>query len=212
MIDVVIPANPRNAWHVALHTIPELAAVTTIPLRFIIAARGGQKSDWNVVRESLNSMRDMGGIHYGLMLRDRVVTSPSKAVDAAVHPKSGHIKHDYVLILRPEVSVTDKEWFGKMVSPLQRAPYVGGVFLPDEFSGSTAIVPHSLNENNRVYGTRGVLTTRAHIEMVGDSDDVLAVQNYDEFLQKAIVRSGAVRWMHAGVRFKVDNGATWYQE
>ena len=210
MIDVVIPANPRNSQHVALHPIPKLAEVTTIPLRFIVAARGGQKSDWNVVREALNSMRDAGGLHYGLMLRDRVVTSPSKAVDAAVHPKSGHIKHDYVLILRPEVSITDKEWFGKMVSPLQRAPYVGGVFLPAEFE-SSAIVPHSLNENNKIYDTRGVLTTRTHIEMVGDSDEVSSSQNYDEFLQKAIVRSGATRWMHCGVRFKVDNGATWYQ-
>ena len=210
MIDVVIPANPRNAEYVAL-SITKLAEITTIPLRFVVAARGGVRSDWNVIRETLSSMRDVSGLHYGLMLRDRVVTSSAKAVDGAINTKTGHVKHEYILILRPEVSITDKEWFGKMVSPLQRAPYVGGVFLPDEFVTS-ATVPHSLNEASRRYTTRGVLTTRAHIQMVGDIVITPECGFYDDFLQSAIVRAGAVRWMHCGVRFKVDNGATWTEE
>lgn len=213
MIDVVIPVNARNAEHVALYTIPDLADATDIPLRFIVAARGGVKSDWNVVRETLSSMRDKEGLHYGLMVRDRVVTCPSRAVDDAIHPKTGNqLKHQYVLILRPEVSIIDKEWFGKMVSPLQRAPYVGGVFLPDEFGGSSTLVPHSMNEGNKLYPVKGVLTTRAHIEMLSDSDAGSKELQYDDFLQKAIVASGCARWMHAGVRFKVNDGAAWHTQ
>jgi hypothetical protein len=211
MIDCIIPANPRNAAHVALHTIPELADSTDIPVRFIVSARGGLKTDWDVVRQSLNSLRDQEGLHYGIMMRERMLGSPAVAVDAVANPRTGLIKHEYVLVLRPEISISDKDWFSKMVAPLQKAPYVGGVFLPAEPSGSSTLVPNSLNENNRIYETSGFLTTKTHLEMVGGNPIVPSVRNYDEFFQMALVSAGAVRWMHSGVRFRVDYGATWDQ-
>lgn len=209
MIDVVIPCNPSNASQVALNTISELADSTTIPLRFIVAARGGSKEDWKLMRDGLDVLRDKDGLHYGLMARERIMGTEAQAVFDVLSPGANLLKHEYVMIIRPEVCIRDSQWFDKMVGPIQKAPYVGGVFLPSEFSGSSTLVPHTLNEATKLYGTRGVLTTKTHIEMVGNKAPSQSVKHYDTFLQAALVQAGAVRWMHCGVNFKVLHGATW---
>ena len=204
MIDVLIPVNPDNAPNVVFNAMADLADHTDVPLRFIVCAQGGVKSDWKVVRDFLDCLRDDRGMHYGLMAHERKLGTPLSAVLQGLDL----IKHEDVLIMRPEVVITDDQWFDKMVGPLRKAPYVGGVFLPSEFSGSATLDPHSLNDQSEIYATSAVLTTRAHLEMVkpiwvGD------VEEFDILFQAELVKAGSIRWMHCGVRFQIHNASTW---
>lgn len=207
MIDVIIPAKPENASHVVFQTLTGLADNTDIPLRIIVSAQGGTKDDWELVRQFLDTLRCEQEMHYGLMLRERHVFGPLRAVADAVE----HVKHDYVLVIRSEVVLKDSQWFAKMVSPLQRAPYVGGVFLPYLFSGSSTLDPNSLNDQSSIYQTSGVLTTRAHLEMVNASKAFGGNgEEFDTWFQTRVVQHGCTRWMHSGVNFKRNNEAAWF--
>ena len=204
MIDVIVPVNERIAANAVFNCLAELADNTDIPLRMIVCGQGGTKTDWTVVRDFLDTLRDEQGLHYGLFVHERKKSKPADCVRQGL----GLIKHEYVFVLRPDVLIRDNQWFSKMVAPIQKAPYVGGVFLPAEFSGSATLPPNPLMENSEIYPTSAVLTTRAHIEFSGAH---YRGDFFDQSFQSGLVTAGSVRWIHPGVRFEVHRASAWAQ-
>lgn len=207
MIDCIVPVHHSFAHKAAMDTIPALADVTDVPVRFIISARGGTTDDWHIVRHLLDSLRDEEGLHYGLMSRSARVGTMFDAVSDVLDS----IKHDHVFIMQPQVRIKDKMWFAKMLKVRTHAPYVGGVFLPSESFESAALDPVPLSEPTRIYETSAVLTTRDHLEMVRPIHANRNQQTFEEAFQSSIVRFGSERWSHPGVVFNNVAQANWSQ-
>ncbi len=203
MIDVIVPLHYRNAVQAAMYTLPAIADSTDVPIRFIIAGRGGASDDWEIIRTFLDSLRDEEGLHYGLLATEAAVGNSWQAVNGVLDL----IKHDYVFIMRSNIRLKDKLWFGKMNSPIMIAPYVGGVFLPPVFQGSATLDPNPINEPTRIYESPAFLTTRAHIEMTRPMPNG---NSFCSEFQARLVAQGATRWSHPGVNFEVMNeSASW---
>lgn len=205
MIDAIIPIHYKNATQAVFGCLTQLADNTDVPIRFIIAGRGGTSDDWNVVRDFLDTLRDQEGLHYGLLSTDSAVGNDWSAVAGVL----SLIKHDHVVILGSDVLMNDALWFMKMRAPINQAPFVGGVFLPPEFSGSSTLEPHPLNDIHDIVESRVMLTTRAYIEM---ARPMMAGETFIGQFQRAIIKAGANRWSHPGVNFEVrSEPANWPQ-
>lgn len=205
MIDVIVPVHYKNATQTCFGCLTHLADNTDVPLRFIVAGRGGARDDWDIVRDYLDTLRDSEGLHYGLLSTDSAVGNDWSAVSGVLDL----VKHNHVLVIGSHVLVNDKLWFSKMQAPITQAPFVGGVFLPAEFSGSSTLEPHPLNDIHDIVDSSAVLTTRAYLEMTRPSTPG------DKFIpqfQRALLSTGANRWSHPGVHFEVrSESAHWPQ-
>lgn len=203
MIDVIVPVH-YTAVTESLQCLRALADLTEFPIRFIVAARGGAREDWDRIRWFLDELRTENERHYGLMTREH---GDGSMFDSVVDAYD-HIKHDYVFITRPEVIMRDRNWFSKMQAPIKLAPYVGGVFLPPVPSGSSTLDPNPLPDTNSIYETMGVLTTRPHIEMtrplIGNPTG-----NFETAFQRGLLQAGATRWSHPGINFRIQHAAAW---
>ncbi|MEE8518706.1 MAG: hypothetical protein V3S98_06240 [Dehalococcoidia bacterium] len=203
MIDVIVPVHYQNVTQAVFGCLTHLADHTDVPLRFIIAGRGGARDDWEMIRDWLDQLRDEAGLHYGILATDSAIGNNWAAVAGVLDM----IKHDHVFICNSSVLINDDLWFTKMRAPINQAPYVGGVFLPAKFGGSSTLEPHPLNDIHDIVDSAALLTTRAYIQMAspmppGDS--------FSEQFQRALIPSGATRWSHPGVNFEVrSESANW---
>lgn len=196
MIDVIIPVQYSQVPILVGKCMPALQEKTNIPLRFIISGMGGSYDDWEPIRNMLDSMRDEREMHYGLLSHDTTSRTEWDAVTGVLDL----IKHNFVLVIHPEIQITDKNWFNKLHAPIRLAPYVGGVWITDEPLNSSTLEPNPILDTNKALQGKAYLTTRPHIEMCRP---FRKYSSFSETFQDGILKNGATRWVAPGVTYTV---------
>ena len=165
---------------------------TDVPFRFVVVAFGGRERDLDVLRAHLQGL----GRDWVLVFDEHVHSSEwGKAVAKALPLLQGQL----VAVVRPQIRITDPEWFGKMQVVFLKDP-VAMVALTEEGLPGNTMPPNRIQHGFKT--SCGLLMLRKQPFQAATFVITDSSPNAFSSLAKQV---GGTSWVIPSVRFHVQS-------